>query len=184
MKKNHQTTEEIEQMLEFMHGIGLESLQADGEVLGMIHAVTAGNELILAPLLYRSNEEKQFIYAQLKVMFKTKGVIAFYLITEAWRAGAKVDDEDSSATLKRYQGSLENHPDRQEIMITQYVSYDEVRMNSYQMFRDADGKFSHLGEPERYSSKDAGESAMTVGGALVDLLPKPDEFIFTKSHIH
>lgn len=184
MKKNIQTDEQIEKTMAFLHQTGLEELQNDGEVLGMIHAITADNEMVLVPLFYRSNEEKSFIYSQIKAMFKVKNVVAFYLITEAWQVAPHKDDEDAQRRMQQYSGNLSEHPDRREVLITQYVSYEEVRMNRYEMFRDADGKFTHLGEPETYASKDPDGDIAQVGGTLMELLPRPDEFTFTKSRVH
>lgn len=178
--KNLQTEEFITEHMESMKEHGLAMLKDDGEIMGMMEAVTADNEAILIPLLWGSQEEKTGILGMIKLMFQAKNVTHFYMLTEAWMAGAHVDDAEATQALENHVGSLEHAPGRKEVLLVQYTSYDEARMISYEMIRDEDGKFSHLAEPMVMSSKEGDRNA--IGGAMIDLLPTPEMFTYDTVH--
>lgn len=183
--KNQQTPEHIAKHMKLLHKLGLAQLSdpSDGTILNIIEARTASGEVMMIPLTYGSQLEKQIMFGELKKMFKAQNVIGFYTLTEAWNADIHQDDAAGQAKIKAHLAagkSLESFEGREEVMMVGYTSHEENIVHSYAINRDAEDKFTHLGEVRVYSSKAGDPEA--AGGAMTDLLPKPEDFTFTQIH--
>jgi hypothetical protein len=179
------TNEEIEARLEYMRAHGEKMLRESGEIAGILDASQPGEKVgIIIPFMFSNPAEKQILYSVIKQVLKAHNATEFFLLTEAWAAMGK-NKEDGSNDLARWRethdDSLEKFPGRREVMMVQYIAYDDVRMRIYEMHRDADGKFSHLDAPEVFDSK-PNDSTYTAAGALLELLPQPGEFRAARIH--
>lgn len=180
--KNQQTDEDITTQMERMRKHGEDMLKEEGSLLGLIEAIPSVGPHLVVPMLYSNNAEKVMIFGAMKKDFRSHQVTSLYVLTEAWLASTHKDDEEGWNRIKAYTGHLEDLPPeyRKEVMIVQYISYEEVRTTTYEFIRDADGVFIGLGDPKTISTK--GNDVASLAGNLIDLLPKPEDFTHTQVH--
>lgn len=181
--KSDLSEEQITGMFEFLHKHALAMMQADGQLMGVIHAFSASGEQMVVPMVFGDTQQKEMFMAAIKELFIVRRVTSFFVVTEAWTASVAVDEKDVQRIAAQYaqEQNLQNYPGRDEAAIIQYVSYEEVRLVQYPILRDSEGNFTKFGEPQ---SMNTNRDEADVEGAIVDLLPSPEDLMTTNPIIH
>jgi hypothetical protein len=168
--------EDVEKHLVYMREHAERMLHQDGEVAGIVEARTAAGEALVFPFVFQSMDEKEFLYALLRRTFRAKNVTHFFTVTEAWAAMGKREGDSSDLDKWRdeHNGSIAEFPDRREVIMVHCISFEKVWMRIFEMHRDAAGKFTHLGDEERWDCTPS-DPEFGVAGALLELLPRPED---------
>jgi hypothetical protein len=82
-----------------------------------------GNSFNIMPLFWGGPEDKEAFSKQLQHWISSGQLTEYIMISEAWALKRQKEDPLSNVTdWMRENGSLENHPDRGEVVMLQYCS--------------------------------------------------------------
>jgi len=98
----------------------------------------------MMPLYWSGPEDKNHFSEQLNHWISTGAITEYVMITESWVLKQKDYDSSSYRDWIATHGSLENHPDRTEMVMIQYSSSSEEILYCADINRDGDN--ATLGE--------------------------------------
>jgi hypothetical protein len=177
------TEEQIEKTFNDMREHAEMVLHKDGEINGMIDAYDKDGKNMMVPLMYRDNHEKQHLWMALKHVFKKLDIVCFFMLTEAWMVkGSKENEDLKDEILAAAQKQLlHEHPEREEVVVMQYVAHKGARTEMYPMIRTKKGKFKKLGEVLRQDD-DVGTEGMVPD--MLPPMPTDDSEILDSEYIN
>lgn len=136
-----------------------------GALTPMWIADTEDNQRLVIATPWGSGGEKDKIMLGLRRIFAEKRVVQFAFMTEAWILVAR---DGKMPDAVRRGGSLENHPDRREILMVRAENKERSLMRTFYILRPEHGKPT-LKEAREFSQNEEGSEE----GRMIGLLRSP-----------
>lgn len=136
-----------------------------GELIPMWDVFTADGKRGIIGTPFSGEASKEAITYALRQMFEEFGVVRYVFVTEAWTLRQGLSEAETRKALK---ASLENHPDRREIIQLTGEDTESGQILAFrEIIRNADGSAT-LG-PLEWMLQGAG---VWLEGRMIGLLPR------------
>ena len=99
-----------------------QNIKSDGKILP-IFVFIHKDQVCMQPLIFENNQDKEDFSAYVKKLIEQDKISEYIMLTEAWTVHEKNLIETQEWMRKN--GSLQNHPNRKEMVILQYSSVQE-----------------------------------------------------------
>jgi hypothetical protein len=129
--------------LEHLKRAAAMNFEIHGELMPIFITEFDGKPTMM-PLYWSGPEDKNAFSEQLHYWISSGSITEYVMVTESWVLKQKDSDPSSYRDWIATHGSLENHPDRGEMIMIQYSSPSEEIMYCAEITRDGDN--ATLGE--------------------------------------